>query len=316
MAVGKAPSRRNLLLAAAPVGLLLGGPAGPARGALPAPTAPLPPSRLAAPGRVVAIGDLHGDAAAFARALRLAGVYEVGTGWVGGQTVLVQLGDVLDRGDQEMGCLRLLREVKRSAAACGGAVVSLLGNHEAMNAAGITYMASPRAAAEFEDRATAFLPGSALALELATWPVVCVVGDTAFCHAGLSVDDVVAGVEAINARASSWLRAEHGRSPPPDFLFPSRTNRGGPLWSRVLSDPPDTEPSKAACDDVRMALRRLGAARLVVGHTVQQRINCACGCSVFRIDVGLSAAMRNATPQVLEILPGGVVNALVEAQTA
>ena len=55
-------------------------------------------------GRVVAIGDLHGDIQQARRALRIAGVLgkddddNVNPQWVGGDTVLVQVGDVLDRG--------------------------------------------------------------------------------------------------------------------------------------------------------------------------------------------------------------------------
>ena len=95
---------------------------------------------------------------------------------------MVQIGDVLDRGDEELEVLALLRALKREAAAQGGRVITLLGNHEVMNAAGITAYVSPRSAAKFGavDRATAFLPGSELATELAAWPVACVVGDTAF----------------------------------------------------------------------------------------------------------------------------------------
>ena len=62
---------------------------------------------------------------------------------------MVQIGDVLDRGDEELEVLALLRALKREAAAQGGRVITLLGNHEVMNAAGITAYVSPRSAAKF-----------------------------------------------------------------------------------------------------------------------------------------------------------------------
>ena len=52
--------------------------------------------------------------------------------------------------------------------------------------------------------------------------------------------------------------------------------------------------------------------RMVVGHTVQPCINAACGGGIVRIDVGLSAAMRNAPPQALEVLRDGRVRVLTE----
>ena len=58
-------------------------------------------ARLPQPGRLVAIGDLHGDATAFRKVLSVAGLYDEGRGWIGGDATLVQIGDVLDRGDEE-----------------------------------------------------------------------------------------------------------------------------------------------------------------------------------------------------------------------
>lgn len=271
---------------------------------------------LPASGRVVAIGDIHGDCDAFEQVLSVSGLYDRNTGWIGGDAVLVQIGDVLDRGAQEMECLQLLRTLKSEAPQQGGAVISLLGNHEIMNAAGITYMASSRSAVAFENRGTAFLAGGSLARELATWPVACVVGDTAFCHAALTLAQVEAGLEAGNAEASRWLLGSGSRSPP-EQLFPTRASAApSPVWSRQLSEPPDMEPAAGICSDLQVALERLGAKRLVVGHTVQARINCACGCSVYRIDVGLSAEMGSGVPQALEIAQGGRVRVLLESPTS
>ena len=51
---------------------------------------------------------------------------------------------------------------------------------------------------------------------------------------------------------------------------------------------------------MRRTLSELGVTRLVIGHTPQQHINCACGC-IYRIDIGLSHAMGGADPEALEI---------------
>lgn len=56
---------------------------------------------------VHAVGDLHGDLDKAVEALKLGRVISVSdegeVSWVGGDTVVVQLGDVLDRGDVEIG---------------------------------------------------------------------------------------------------------------------------------------------------------------------------------------------------------------------
>src|SRR5688572_16450107 len=57
--------------------------------------------RFSAPGRIVAVGDLHGDLQSTRQALRLARAIDEKDHWIGGDLTLVQCGDQLDRGDQE-----------------------------------------------------------------------------------------------------------------------------------------------------------------------------------------------------------------------
>jgi len=58
------------------------------------------------------------------------------------------------------------------------------------------------------------------------------------------------------------------------------------------------------CAGVTTALAALGARRMVVGHTVQERgITSACDGALWRIDVGL--ARRYGGPiEILELTPG------------
>ncbi|GIL99903.1 hypothetical protein Vretimale_4949 [Volvox reticuliferus] len=53
--------------------------------------------------------------------------------WAGGDAVLIQLGDVVDRGPDSLALLRRVEGLKIQARAVGGDVVMLLGNHELMN---------------------------------------------------------------------------------------------------------------------------------------------------------------------------------------
>jgi hypothetical protein len=48
----------------------------------------------------------------------------------------MQVGDILDRGDQEIKLLFLLERLQRQAEAAGGALHVLNGNHETMNVGG------------------------------------------------------------------------------------------------------------------------------------------------------------------------------------
>ena len=69
-------------------------------------TAAPPLIRLPAPPRLVAVGDVHGDVQSLLEVLELAGLYSERR-WTDGRAVLVQIGDILDRGDDEAACLDL-----------------------------------------------------------------------------------------------------------------------------------------------------------------------------------------------------------------
>jgi hypothetical protein len=86
--------------------------------------------------RVVAVGDLHGDYQAWQDIARGAGLINAKGHWVGGKTVLVQLGDVTDREPDSLKIVRGLQQLEREAARKGGKVYVVLGNHEAMNLLG------------------------------------------------------------------------------------------------------------------------------------------------------------------------------------
>ncbi|XP_057954253.1 shewanella-like protein phosphatase 1 isoform X3 [Malania oleifera] len=98
-----------------------------------------PPTFVSAPGRrIVAVGDLHGDLVQARCALEIAGVLSSDGQdlWTGEETVLIQLGDILDRGEDEIAILSLLRSLDVQARAQGGAVFQVNGNHETMNVEG------------------------------------------------------------------------------------------------------------------------------------------------------------------------------------
>jgi hypothetical protein len=100
---------------------------------------------------VVAIGDIHGDLDAFTRSLRAAGLTDPGGRWIAGRTVLIQTGDFTDRGPDVRGVMDRLMTLETEAAAAGGRVIVLLGNHEVMNLVGEQRDANPSAYKAFAD---------------------------------------------------------------------------------------------------------------------------------------------------------------------
>jgi hypothetical protein len=268
--------------------------------------APLP-LRLPEPRRLVALGDVHGDLGALRAALHTAGAIDDRDHWIGGALVVVQTGDVLDRGDDERAILDLIARLETEAAAAGGALVMLLGNHELMNAAGDFRYVTPAGFHAFDDvaggaplagasdpphgRAAALGPGGSYARRLARHAVIAIIGDTVFSHAGV-LGDWVRRADDANLSARCWLDGQ--AAGPPAAL----TSDDSPVWTRAAGAP------AVECAPVTAALGALGVRRMVVGHTVQDHgITSACDGALWRIDVGL-ARLYGGPIEVLELVPG------------
>ena len=82
---------------------------------------------------VIAVGDLHGGYEAFVTVLKKVGLIDEQRRWQGGESCLVQLGDILDRGARSRDVLEFLIDLEAQAP---DRVHVLLGNHEIMNIMG------------------------------------------------------------------------------------------------------------------------------------------------------------------------------------
>ncbi|MEM9530073.1 MAG: metallophosphoesterase [Pseudomonadota bacterium] len=102
--------------------------------------------------RIVVVGDVHGDYEQFVAALREAGLVDKKNRWRGGNTHLVQIGDVPDRGPDTDKAIELLKKLERQARKDGGEVHALIGNHEAMMMGGDVRYVHPGEYAALTDR--------------------------------------------------------------------------------------------------------------------------------------------------------------------
>ena len=139
------------------------------------------------------LGDIHGQIEKATAALRQAGLIDADGGWTGGEATLWFMGDYFDRGPDGIAAVDLIRSLQAQAAAAGGRVGALLGNHDVLILAaqrlgerpsggpGGTFLASWRSnggvdsdlARLTEDRAAWLRALPAMALE----------GDTLLAHA-------------------------------------------------------------------------------------------------------------------------------------
>ncbi len=82
------------------------------------------------PRTLIAVGDAHGEYHSLAAVLISAGLMDPDLNWTGGKTVLLQIGDILDRGLNPLEIDRLLDVLLPQAKAAGGDIIRIVGNHE------------------------------------------------------------------------------------------------------------------------------------------------------------------------------------------
>ena len=190
--------------------------------------------------RLICIGDVHGDLEALEECLCMAALIDKETTgsnnngtplWTGGNTILVQTGDILDRGFSELDCFSLLARLSQQAQEEGGHVILLYGNHESLNALGLFQYATDDA--EYEKhmasvvdeqlntrrwrvqyvknqpaRWATYEPGGLLARSLlANMKVTVQVGKTVCVHGGLKCEhlDKYGGIDGMNRQAHQWI---------------------------------------------------------------------------------------------------------------
>jgi len=261
------------------------------------PAAAKPTSIWTGVAKIVAIGDLHGDFEHFVRLLRGTDLVDGDLKWTGGKSHLVQMGDIMDRGDDARKIFDLIRRLEKEAEAAGGWVHMLLGNHEEMNLMGrsiqyegyvtvqqfIDFLPDRFKAAEAR-RAGGKVSNSRWK-ELMTDPdseavnayhenfletygrwiaehnVAIKINTTVFVHGGLTESFAAMGLQAVNDLFHSEIqRVFRGEEFRPRILF----QPGGPLWNRDLASTDETPEYKARLDRILASLK---AERIVVAHT-------------------------------------------------
>lgn len=271
--------------------------------------------------RIVAIGDNHADLSQTQRALQIARVVDENLVWIGKDTIVVQTGDVIDRGTEEREVIDLYERLRPEAAAAGGQIINMNGNHEIMTAQGDYRYMQAKACEAFsslpgldtsnpafesltsdcQKRAAAFWPGGPYAGIIADWPVVVVLADTVFVHGGLHQKHIDYGIDKINEMTRTWLR---GKGELDTDMVGGGTAVHSVDWDRTYSSNRPL-PEETICATAKNVLDQLGAERMVMGHTVQTHINAFCDGMIVRIDIGMAEYYGGAI-EVLEIIDGQV----------
>src|SRR6056300_1314193 len=85
---------------------------------------------------IYAVGDLHADLSSAQKAFQMAGIVDSSGHWVLSDAIVVQTGDLTDRGPDGEPLLRWMRQLEQEALTQNSQFIILLGNHETMNLQG------------------------------------------------------------------------------------------------------------------------------------------------------------------------------------
>jgi hypothetical protein len=113
--------------------------------------------------RVVVFGDVHGAYAELVELLQATTVVNPDLSWAGGDTHVVSLGDLVDRGPDSRAVIELLMRLQTEAVEQGGRVHVVLGNHELMTLTGDLRYVSPGEYREFAAEETIAMRDAAFA---------------------------------------------------------------------------------------------------------------------------------------------------------
>lgn len=271
---------------------------GGAHHAFPLTSAPVPASVGPMPARLAVISDVEGNRRFLDDALNQLGIVDADGRWRYADGHLVVLGDSVDRGRDVFAVLWRLHELARQAHAAGGAVHMVLGNHEQYVLRGNFSRAHPEhrhAMMKMGGYAGALASGTVVGDWLRAQPVVLKLGNTVFVHGGISpsVAETGQAIPALNtANLDYWSRGSAGIDPA--LLESIFGSQGLTQYRGYVSGVPDSYPL-ASRDQVDAALAAFAADRIVVAHTLVERIEALHGDRVYAVDVN----SETARPEVL-----------------
>lgn len=227
--------------------------------------------------RLLVLADTHGEYEVLHAFLRKQGVIDAKMKWAFGKGQLVVTGDMFDRGPHQLEILWLFYKLEAEARRAGGALHILLGNHEAMVLRGDLRYLHPRypeAAAILgaADYSALFSRETVLGEWLRSRPAVLKLGDLLLLHGGISpaIVDAKLDVAALNSGIRTALGVPAAAGNTLDAGTQLVAGSSGPQWYRGYFGKGEQQTPAAEID---RALEAFGVSRILVGHTVVDRVS-------------------------------------------
>lgn len=247
-----------------------------------------PPAEYEKPNKLFAVSDIEGNYYSFVNLLIGNKITDHNLNWIYGTGHLVLNGDLVDRGEYVTQVSWLLYKLEQEAAAAGGHVHFILGNHEIMNLEGnFKYVLDKykRLALNLDIPEKDFYNENN---EMGRWirskNIIEKIGDILFIHGGMSstVLNKKMSIAEINqiAQSNYGIVLENDTTNVANLIY----GRYGLLWYRGLVTEYRYYP-KASNYEVTSFLNYYQSEKVVVGHTIVDDISKDYDGKVVRIDL-------------------------------
>lgn len=239
-------------------------------------------------GKILVLGDLHGMYPKLLSYLQQNKVIDEEGHWSWGKGHLVMSGDILDRGEEVTETLWFVYHLEQEAAAAGGAVHYLLGNHELMVMEGDLRYVYPRylklfrqAKLSYEDQ---FSKDAVFGQWMRSRNSAIRLNELLITHAGISpmVAEQGLSLPDINNRMKQYLQQDQK-----DNLTQLLASQQGPLWYRGYFMP-GMEYDTISQDEVAQVLQQYEVAHMVVAHTTVDAVQARYDGKVYAVDLDIN----------------------------
>jgi hypothetical protein len=235
--------------------------------------------------RILAISDIESNYGALRDFLIDATVIDDDLNWTFGKGHLVLVGDFVDRGYFATQVLWLIYKLEQEAQEQGGRVHYIIGNHELKMMHGDYGVADPKyaevASILGKQQLDLYSSKSLLGQWMASKNTVELINGVLFVHGGMHPDlaDHALSIDEVNRiiRQTYSERVGSSQSRQENGILISRET--GPCWYRGYFK------DNLAQEQIDRVLEKFGAEAVVVGHTVQKRVNRRYNGKVIGIDV-------------------------------
>ncbi|WP_218309424.1 metallophosphoesterase [Alteromonas antoniana] len=245
---------------------------------------------------ILAVSDLEGNYKAFRDFLIANKVISADLQWIYGDSHLVLVGDMVDRGFSTTQLLWFIYKLEQEAQQAGGKVHYIVGNHEIKNMQGNVRSAANKyiAIAGFLRKSSSDLLGkdAFLGQWLATKNTIERINGYLFVHGGIHPDIVkndisIAEINSLNREYYRHMYYPGLADEKTSLVISTQT---GPAWYRGYFKEDNTE------ETLRNTLMFYQAKSVIVGHTIQFNVNSQYKNKLFAIDVKHPNDYRTSLP--------------------